>query len=70
VCRAGEAGLRIGEVRALPWREDVDMVAKSITINEQLSSGREELEGGNAAVKQYVITPTGTRSARTRHASA
>src|SRR5207302_2249660 len=27
VCLAGEAGLRVGEVRALRWREDVDLVA-------------------------------------------
>jgi integrase len=27
-CLAGEAGLRIGEVKALRWREDVDMIAR------------------------------------------
>ncbi|CAN5918355.1 hypothetical protein BH11MYX2_BH11MYX2_36980 [soil metagenome] len=35
VCLAGEAGLRVGEVKALRWREDVDMIAKTITINQQ-----------------------------------
>lgn len=35
VCLCGEAGLRVGEVKALRWREDVDMVAKTITINLQ-----------------------------------
>ena len=35
VCLAGEAGLRVGEVKALRWREDVDMVAKTITVNFQ-----------------------------------
>ena len=34
-CLAGEAGLRVGEIKALRWREDVDMVAKTITINFQ-----------------------------------
>ncbi|MEJ7599237.1 MAG: tyrosine-type recombinase/integrase [Kofleriaceae bacterium] len=34
-CLAGEAGLRVGEVKALRWREDVDMVAKTITVNFQ-----------------------------------
>jgi len=63
-CLAGEAGLRIGEIRALRWREDVDMVAKTITVNQQLGSGREDLEGGNKAVKQYTTTPKG-RTRRT-----
>ena len=35
VCLAGEAGLRVGEVKALRWREDVDMIAKTITVNQQ-----------------------------------
>ena len=34
VCLAGEAGLRVGEVKALRWREDVDMIAKTITVNQ------------------------------------
>ncbi len=34
-CLAGEAGLRVGEIKALRWREDVDMVAKTITVNFQ-----------------------------------
>jgi integrase len=37
-CLAGEAGLRIGEVKALRWREDVDMVARTITVNQQTRS--------------------------------
>ncbi len=39
VCLAGEAGLRIGEVKALRWREDVDMIAGTITVNQQVSGG-------------------------------
>jgi integrase len=35
VCLAGEAGLRVGEVKALRWREDVDMIARTITVNQQ-----------------------------------
>ncbi|CAN5637356.1 hypothetical protein BH11MYX1_BH11MYX1_55380 [soil metagenome] len=35
VCLAGEAGLRVGEVKALRWREDVDMIAATITVNQQ-----------------------------------
>jgi integrase len=38
-CLAGEAGLRVGEVKALRWREDVDMVARTITINQQMRQG-------------------------------
>jgi integrase len=39
VCLAGEAGLRVGEVKALRWREDVDMIAKTITVNVQSCNG-------------------------------
>jgi integrase len=39
VCLAGEAGLRIGEVRALDWRRDVDLVAGTLTINKQTRRG-------------------------------
>ena len=39
-CLAGEAGLRVGEVKALRWREDVDMVAKTITVNQQTCRGQ------------------------------
>ncbi|MBX3155533.1 MAG: tyrosine-type recombinase/integrase [Deltaproteobacteria bacterium] len=35
MCLAGEAGLRSGEVKALRWREDVDLIAKTITVNQQ-----------------------------------
>jgi integrase len=36
---AGEAGLRVGEVKGIRWREDVDMVARTITINQQIRRG-------------------------------
>lgn len=39
VCLAGEAGLRIGEVRALRWERDIDLVAGTITVNEQTRKG-------------------------------
>ena len=38
-CLAGESGLRIGEVRALDWRRDVDLVARTITVNQQIRRG-------------------------------
>ncbi len=41
VCLAGEAGLRVGEVRALRWREDVDLVAGTVTVNQQSWKGQE-----------------------------
>ncbi len=34
-CLAGEAGLRIGEIKALRWREHVDLVARTMTISAQ-----------------------------------
>lgn len=39
VCLCGEAGLRIGEVRALRWREDVDLLARTVTVNQQMRHG-------------------------------
>jgi integrase len=36
VCLAGEAGLRVGEIRALRWKPDVDLVARTITVNQQI----------------------------------
>jgi integrase len=39
VCLAGEAGLRVGETKALRWREDVDLIAKTITVNRQTCRG-------------------------------
>jgi len=39
VCLAGEARLRVGEVKALRWREDVDLVAGTITVNQQIRHG-------------------------------
>jgi integrase len=34
-CLAGEAGLRVGEIRALDWKRDVDLIAGTITVNKQ-----------------------------------
>ncbi len=39
VCLAGEAGRRFGEAKALRWREDVDMIARTITVNQQTARG-------------------------------
>jgi integrase len=39
LCLAGEAGLRVGEVKALRWREDVDIIARTITVNQQTCNG-------------------------------
>jgi len=39
VCLAGEAGLRSGEVKALRRREDVDLVARTITVRQQTCYG-------------------------------
>ena len=39
VCLAGEAGLRVGETKALRWREDVDLIARTVTVNQQTCKG-------------------------------
>jgi integrase len=70
-CLAGEAGLRIGEIRALRWREDVDLVAATITINQQTRKGITGTPKGRtrrtvpmtstllAALKQLSVVRTG-----------
>ncbi|MEJ7597334.1 MAG: tyrosine-type recombinase/integrase [Kofleriaceae bacterium] len=40
VCLAGEAGLRVGEIKGLRWREDVDLIAKTIVVNRQTCRGQ------------------------------
>lgn len=53
VALAGEAGLRVGEVKALRWREDVDLIARTITVNQQTRNAE-------------TTTPKGARAARSR----
>lgn len=36
VLLAGEAGLRVGEVKELRWREDIDLVGRTVTVNRQV----------------------------------
>ena len=38
---AGEAGLRIGEIRALVWERDLDLIAGTLTVQRQLRKGKE-----------------------------
>ena len=63
VCLAGEAGLRIGEVRALRWREHVDLVAGTITIAEQMRHG---ITGTPKGGRRRVVPMTGTLVAALR----
>jgi len=51
VCLAGEASLRIGEIRELRWREDIDLAEGYLTVNRQAGNG-------------YIGTPKG-RTRRT-----
>lgn len=46
VMLAGEAGLRVGEVRALQWQRDIDLVGGTITVNEQSRHGVTDLPKG------------------------
>jgi integrase len=57
VCLAGEAGLRVGEVKALRWREDVDLVAGSVTVNRQM---RHKVEGTPKGRTRRTIPMTPT----------
>lgn len=50
-CLAGEAGLRVGEIRALDWRRDVDLVAGTLTVNKQIRRGTETTPKGRTRRK-------------------
>ena len=57
VCLAGEAGLRVGEIRALVWERDVDLIGRTITVNRQVRKGREGTPKGG---KRRTIPMTST----------
>lgn len=57
VCLAGDGGLRIGEVKGLRWREDVDLIAGTMTIKRQIQEGREGTPKGRT---RRVVPVTGT----------
>ena len=50
-------GLRIGEVKGLRWREDVDLIAGTMTIKRQIQEGREGTPKGRT---RRVVPVTGT----------
>jgi integrase len=61
VCLAGEAGLRVGEVKGLRWREDVDLVAGTITVNQQIQEdGHEEPTPGTPKGRTRRVVPIGS----------
>jgi integrase len=57
VCLAGEAGLRVGEIRALDWRRDVDLIAGTITVNQQIRRGKQTTPKGRTR-RKVPMTPT------------
>ena len=71
VCLAGEAGLRQGEVRALRWREDVDLIGMTITVQQSIRHKRKGTPKGRrrrtvpmtqtllAALKNLDVVRTG-----------
>jgi integrase len=63
VCLAGDAGLRISEVKGLRWREDVDLIAGTMTINRQIQEGREGTPKGRT---RRVVPITDTLDAALR----
>jgi integrase len=66
VCLAGEAGLRSGEFKALRWREDVDLVARTITVNQQTCHGQTTTPKGRT---RRTIPMTSTLEAALRSLS-
>jgi len=63
VALAGEAGLRVGEVKALRWREDVDLIARTVTINRQTRAGTTTTPKGRT---RRVVPMTATLEAALR----
>lgn len=59
-CLAGEAGLRIGEIRGLRWGEDVDLIAGA-----HASNGPHDVDGASSA-QAAVGRPNGLRRAQRR----
>ena len=49
--------MRVGEVRALRWREDVDLVAGTLTVNEQTRHGITGTPKGGRR-RKIPMTPT------------
>jgi integrase len=56
-CLAGEAGLRAGEIKALRWREDVDLIARTVTVNFQTCNGETTTPKGRTR-RTIPMTPT------------
>jgi integrase len=56
MCLAGEAGMRVGEVKALQW-EDIDLIAGTITVQRQVRRGKEGTPKGRT---KRVVVMTGT----------
>ena len=54
MCLAGEAGLRSGEVKALRWREDVDLIARTITVNQQTCYGITTTPKGRTRTRRTI----------------
>lgn len=55
-----EAGLRIGEIKALRWKEDIDMRARTITVNQQVRP----VKGEDGKIREVFGPPKG-RTRRT-----
>lgn len=57
VCLAGDAGLRVGEIRALDWERDVDLTAATLTVNMQMRHG----EAGTPKGRTRRVVPMTAR---------
>ncbi|HEX4461155.1 MAG TPA: tyrosine-type recombinase/integrase [Polyangia bacterium] len=62
VCLAGEAGLRVGEIKALRW-EHLDLVAGTLTVSEQTRHG---ITGTPKGGRRRVVPMTATLIAALR----
>lgn len=54
ICLAGEAGLRVGEIKGLDWNRDIDLIARTLTVSRQIQEGHEGLD-------EFVVEPHGPR---------
>lgn len=70
VCLAGEAGLRVGEVKALRWREDIDLIARTITVNQQTCRGETGTPKGRTLTCAHRLQLTIAPATRSRRAAS
>jgi integrase len=64
VLLGGDAGLRIGEIRALDWNRDIDLIGRTLTVNAQMRHGETGTPKGRTR-RRIPMTPRLHQALRT-----